>query len=85
MVQYCLKIIVALNLGPIWYPYLSNNFYISNTLTHIFTDIFTHTYFKKLQKSYLKLLYQTPLLFWSKQGWRNNNTIIREYLYSNSI
>ena len=44
------------NFGPVWYLYLSNNFHISNTLIHFFT----YTYFKKLQKFHLKLLYQTP-------------------------
>ena len=51
-------------LWPVWYPCLSNNFHISNTLTHISTYFFTHTYFKKLQKSHLKLLYQTPPNIW---------------------
>ena len=41
--------------GLVWYLYLSNNFHISNTLIHFFI----HTYFKKLQKFHLKLLYQT--------------------------
>ena len=28
------------NYGPVWYPYLNNNFHISNTLTHFFTHIY---------------------------------------------
>ena len=38
------------------YPYLSNNFHILNTLIYFFF----HAYFKKLQKSHLKLFYQIP-------------------------
>ena len=34
----------------IWYLYLSNNFFISNTFIHIFIYFFIHIYFKKLQK-----------------------------------
>ena len=46
-------------LRPVWYHSLSNNFHILNTFTHFFTHFFTYTYFKKLQKSHLKLWYQT--------------------------
>ena len=42
--------------GSVWYPCLNNNFHISNILAYIFN----YTYFKKLQKSHLKLLCQTP-------------------------
>ena len=34
----------------VWYLYLSNNFFISNTFIHIFIYFFIHIYFKKLQK-----------------------------------
>ena len=37
--------------GPVWSPSSNNNFHISNTLTHISTHFFTHTYFKKFQKT----------------------------------
>ena len=40
----------------VWYPCLSNNFHISNTLTHFFTHFFTHTYLKRLQKNYKNLI-----------------------------
>ena len=33
-------------LWPVWYPYLNNNFHISNTLTHLFT----YMYLKKTTK-----------------------------------
>ena len=36
------------------------HFQILKNIIHIFTHFFTHTYFKKLQTTILKLLYQTP-------------------------
>ena len=45
-------------LRPIWSLVSNSHFYILNNITHISTHIFTHTYFKKLQKFHLKQLYQ---------------------------
>ena len=43
-------------LGPVCYVSSNSHFHILNNITHFFTL----TYFKKLQKSHFKLLYQTP-------------------------
>ena len=47
-------------LWPVWPSSSNNNFHILNNITHIFTYFFIHTYFKKLQITILKLLYQIP-------------------------
>ena len=47
-------------LGPVWQAISNSYFYILNNITHIFTHLFIHTYFKKLQTILLKLLYQIP-------------------------
>ena len=47
-------------LGPVCYANSNSHFYDLNHFTHISQHFFTHTNFKKLQKSHLKLLYQTP-------------------------
>ena len=48
------------NLGHVWSIISNSHFYILNNITHFFTHFFTYTYFKKLQTTFLKLLYQTP-------------------------
>ena len=45
---------------PVWWVSSNSHFHILNNITHISTHFFTHTYFKKLQTTILKLLYQTP-------------------------
>ena len=54
-----------LGLGPVWSSISNLHFHILNNISHISTHFFIHTYFKKLQTTFLKLLYQTPsdLLF----------------------
>ena len=47
-------------LRHVWSSISNSHFHISNNIIHIFTHFFTHTYFKKLQTTILKLLYQTP-------------------------
>ena len=37
------------HLGVVWYDILSNIFQFFNNITRIFTHIFTHTYFQKIQ------------------------------------
>ena len=67
--------------------YFSNNFYISNTLTHIFIYHSINAYFKKLQKSHLKLLYQITrhhvFLFWNSFGIRllSSNAVIQSCIW----
>ena len=82
----CFKVVVLLltetkkpkmhtqnDLGPVWWVSLNSHFHILNNITHIFTYFFTHMYFKKLQTTILKLLYQTSsqngpelYLMWNK-------------------
>ena len=44
---------------PVWCLISNSHFYILNNITYISIHFFTNTYFKKVQKSHLKLLYQT--------------------------
>ena len=39
------------NIGPVWSPISNNNFYISNTLTHISTYFFISYVFQKFSKN----------------------------------
>ena len=55
------KISKNLAFRPVWSPSSNNNFHILNNITYISIYFFIHTYFKKLQTTILKLLYQTPL------------------------
>ena len=48
------------HLGHVWWVSSNSHFHILNNITHISTHFFTHMYFKKLQTTILKLLYQTP-------------------------
>ena len=50
---------LACSLGPVCYVSSKSYFHILNNITCIFTYIFTHIYFKKLQTTILKLFYQT--------------------------
>ena len=47
-------------LGSDWQAISNSHFHILNNIINFFTHFFTHTYFKKLQTTLLKLLYQTP-------------------------
>ena len=51
------------HLGPVCFVSSNSLFHILNTLTHILTHFFTHTYIKNTQNIILKLSYQTNPLF----------------------
>ena len=64
---------------PFWSSISNSHFHILNSITHIFT-LFTHTYFKKLQITILKLLYQTLPQFLQSLGFSYEevvSTVIR--------
>lgn len=63
------------NLGPVYYSISNPHFYILNNIIHISIDFFIYMYFKNLQTTFLKLIYQTPPVFYKSKGEGNWNQL----------